>query len=138
MAILPGLLFSHALPDIFALCNCCDHKQKLKLSDRIWECEKCHTLHDRDENAQTNILIEGRRVYAEILEQGRAYGVYLFGLGRIKEFVDKNTARTAGIYASGDEGNAPDKESGEKPCVVETGTKLAVSSSRLGCDHAQL
>ena len=120
------------------LCSCCDHKQKLKLSDRIWECEKCHTLHDRDENAQTNILIEGRRVYAEIMEQGKVYGVYLFGMRRIKAFVDKNTARTAGIYASGDEGNAPDKESGEKPCVGETGTKLAVSSSRLGCDHAQL
>jgi len=71
------------------------------------------------------------------MRQGKAYGVYLFELGRMKELVDKNTARTAGIYASGDEGHAPDKRSGEKPCAVETGTKLVVSNG-LGCDHAQL
>ena len=40
--------------------------------------------------------------------------------------VEKNTASTAGINASRDEGNTPDKESGEKPCVVEAGTKLVL------------
>ena len=42
------------------LCNCCGYKNTtLTLSDREWECPKCHTLLDRDKNAALNILDEG-------------------------------------------------------------------------------
>lgn len=37
-------------------CHCCGEKNKeLKLSHRVWECLKCHTVHDRDYNAAINI-----------------------------------------------------------------------------------
>jgi len=42
----------------------CGHKQDLELSDRVWICESCGTLHDRDINAAINILIEGLRILA--------------------------------------------------------------------------
>ena len=42
------------------LCHCCGYKNTtLTLSDREWECPKCHTLLDRDKNAALNILDEG-------------------------------------------------------------------------------
>ena len=50
------------------LCHCCGYKNTtLTLSDREWECPKCHTLLDRDKNAAFNILDEGLK----ILNQGR-------------------------------------------------------------------
>ena len=37
-------------------CSCCGEKLKeLELSDRDWECEHCHTVHDRDANAAMNL-----------------------------------------------------------------------------------
>jgi putative transposase len=42
----------------------CKHKQHLELSDRMWVCERCQTLHDRDINAAINILMEGLRILA--------------------------------------------------------------------------
>lgn len=43
------------------LCSSCSEKNDmLKLSDREWVCLGCGTLHDRDENAATNILNEAK------------------------------------------------------------------------------
>jgi len=45
------------------LCHCCGYKNTtLTLSDREWECPKCHTLLDRDKNAALNILEEGLKI----------------------------------------------------------------------------
>lgn len=45
------------------ICNCCGHiKSDLKLSDRIYHCEECGTIIDRDLNASINILLEGKRI----------------------------------------------------------------------------
>jgi putative transposase len=39
------------------LCSCCGWKKpELKLSERIWRCEQCNTIHDRDVNAGKNLL----------------------------------------------------------------------------------
>lgn len=45
------------------LCNKCGYKKTdLKLSDRIWKCPQCGTVHDRDINAKDNILCEGTKI----------------------------------------------------------------------------
>ncbi|MGA9382677.1 MAG: RNA-guided endonuclease TnpB family protein, partial [Phormidium sp.] len=45
------------------LCNCCKYKNdSLTLEDREWNCPKCGTYHDRDENAAKNIREEGIRI----------------------------------------------------------------------------
>ena len=44
-------------------CSHCGHiKKELKLSDRIYICEECGTIIDRDYNASLNILKEGLRL----------------------------------------------------------------------------
>lgn len=52
------------------LCSVCGTiNHNLTLKDRIWICKKCHTTHDRDENAATNIknlAFVGIRTNAEI------------------------------------------------------------------------
>ena len=54
-------------------CSVCNHKNEtLTLSDRHWQCPKCHTHLDRDENAAMNILKEG---------------VASFGLGVVRPIV---------------------------------------------------
>lgn len=41
-------------------CSCCGLKrEEMDLSVRIWTCEGCRTVHDRDENAATNIKSQG-------------------------------------------------------------------------------
>ncbi len=46
-------------------CSVCGHViEKLPLSIREWDCEECHSHHDRDENAAINILAVGQTVLA--------------------------------------------------------------------------
>jgi len=41
-------------------CSQCGWKNDdLKLSDRVWTCQKCHAIHDRDKNASRNLFNEG-------------------------------------------------------------------------------
>ena len=41
-------------------CSCCGLKREImRLSVRIWTCEGCRAVHDRDENAATNIKLQG-------------------------------------------------------------------------------
>lgn len=44
--------------------NCGEINEHLSLSDRIWTCGGCGTVHDRDKNAATNIRDEGLRLLA--------------------------------------------------------------------------
>ena len=47
-------------------CSVCGNTNlDLKLSDRMWTCPVCNTMHDRDENAAENIYTEGLRVLRE-------------------------------------------------------------------------
>lgn len=49
------------------LCHCCGYKNTtLTLTDREWECPKCHKLLDRDKNAALNILEEGLKILNKI------------------------------------------------------------------------
>jgi putative transposase len=46
------------------LCNVCGYKNDLlAITDKIWECPKCHTVHNRDINASINLKKEGLRIY---------------------------------------------------------------------------
>ena len=47
------------------LCSVCGHKKpELKLSDRIYRCEHCGTVIDRDYNASINLLHYGKSILA--------------------------------------------------------------------------
>lgn len=37
------------------ICNCCGHKQKMPLNKRIYKCENCGMIEDRDINASINL-----------------------------------------------------------------------------------
>lgn len=42
-------------------CGCGVKNENLKLSDRVWTCQSCLSVNNRDELASQNILKEGRR-----------------------------------------------------------------------------
>ena len=45
------------------ICSCCGSiKNNLKLSDRVYKCEKCKTLIDRDKNASINLMNYGKSI----------------------------------------------------------------------------
>ena len=46
-------------------CSKCGHKQKMKLSDRVYICNKCGFVEDRDINAAKNIAKECTRALKE-------------------------------------------------------------------------
>ena len=46
------------------LCNVCGYKNELlTITEKTWQCPKCHTLHNRDINASINLKKEGLRIY---------------------------------------------------------------------------
>ena len=54
----------HRVPTMYPssqTCSCCGYRNpRIKnLGIRIWECPKCHAVHDRDTNASINILKKG-------------------------------------------------------------------------------
>ena len=52
-------------------CSKCGHiKDDMNLSNRLWTCPVCGTVHDRDENAAKNIYTEGLRVGTSTLGVG--------------------------------------------------------------------
>jgi putative transposase len=47
------------------ICSTCGHlADRLPLSVRVWQCQRCRVWHDRDVNAASNILAAGRAVAA--------------------------------------------------------------------------
>lgn len=47
------------------ICSCCGHKYKeLSLGESDWQCEHCHSTHDRDENASVNLQKLGKLAVA--------------------------------------------------------------------------
>lgn len=46
-------------------CSNCGFVKTLTLKDRVWKCDLCSAVHDRDFNASVNILNEGLRIVAE-------------------------------------------------------------------------
>jgi putative transposase len=43
-------------------CSACGHMQKVELKDRVFGCEHCGLIIDRDHNAARNILEAGHRL----------------------------------------------------------------------------
>lgn len=46
--------------------NCGNIFEELELGDRKWECSVCTVLHDRDQNAAKNILLEGKGLLGKL------------------------------------------------------------------------
>ena len=45
------------------ICSCCGHiKKELKLSDRIYKCDNCNNVIDRDKNASINLFNYGKSI----------------------------------------------------------------------------
>ena len=45
------------------MCSCCGNiKRDLKLSDRIYKCDNCNSIFDRDKNASYNLANYGLEI----------------------------------------------------------------------------
>jgi len=51
------------------ICSCCGHKQNLELKDRLFSCENCGLVLDRDHNAAINIRELGHQLILSQLEE---------------------------------------------------------------------
>ena len=51
------------------ICSCCGHKQSLELKDRLFCCENCGLVLDRDHNAAINIRELGHQLILSQLEE---------------------------------------------------------------------
>lgn len=67
------------------MCSCCGHKKDMTLGDRVYECHECGLSIDRDLNAAINILVEGKRVYDEMMSEKE--------VEREKEFIENKNLR---------------------------------------------
>jgi len=64
-------------------CSCCGHvAQSLPLNVRVWTCNQCGTLHDRDINAAKNIALEAQRIIAVGMTGTANRGTVSRGKGR--------------------------------------------------------
>jgi putative transposase len=54
------------------ICSSCGHKQKLDLKDRLFCCENCGLVLDRDHNAALNIRELGHQLILSQLEEDQA------------------------------------------------------------------
>ena len=56
-------------------CHYCGKKNtSLKLTDRVWECDRCHTVHGRDVNAAINLRNKGvEMMYGTVTQVGKRY-----------------------------------------------------------------
>ncbi len=81
--------------------ECTYIKSDLKLSDRIWLCPECNSLHDRDINAALNILKIGQDI-ARINACGEnALCPGLMGLGQVDSMMQEPVLVEAGKCFSG-------------------------------------
>jgi putative transposase len=51
------------------ICSCCGHQQNLELKDRLFSCENCGLVVDRDHNAAINIRELGHQLILSQLEE---------------------------------------------------------------------
>ncbi len=69
------------------ICSKCGHiKDDMNLSDRLWTCPGCNSMHDRDENAAKNIYAEGFRVLR--------VGTSTLGVGSVRRTLSAAAADT--------------------------------------------
>ena len=53
-------------------CSACGHRQEMPLSMRIWECERCALMLDRDQNASLNILAQAVGRHGHVIPKAPA------------------------------------------------------------------
>jgi putative transposase len=53
-------------------CSACGHRQEMPLSVRIWECERCALMLDRDQNASLNILAQAVGRHGHVIPEAPA------------------------------------------------------------------
>jgi len=64
------LMMSPFYPSSKLCSNCKTEYTGLKLSERQWTCDACHTTHDRDLNASVNILNKGLDSFKQFSPKG--------------------------------------------------------------------
>src|SRR3989442_697277 len=51
-------------------CSRCGHRQKMPLSTRVFECERCHLLIDRDHNSALTVCAGGAKPQKPVESDG--------------------------------------------------------------------